>query len=78
MKAREQIEHALDESTVLAAKDAAEIIRKLEGGLTWSSPGMALLRDRFARRKRDQAVCRALLAELDAIDKVTAGKTGGG
>lgn len=62
---REAIEHALDEATVRAARDAADIFRRLRSGQEWSSPTMALVRDRFARHRRDIAVAKALLAELD-------------
>lgn len=59
------IERALDEATVDAARDAADIFRRLRSGQEWSSPTMAVVRDRYARHRRDQAVAKALLAELD-------------
>jgi hypothetical protein len=65
---REVIERALDKGTVDAARDAADIFRRLKSGQEWSSPTLAVVRDRFARAKRDIAVARALLAELDAVD----------
>ena len=62
---REVLERALDESTVAAARDAADIFRRLRSGQDWSSPTMAVVRDRYARHKRDIAVAKALLAEID-------------
>lgn len=62
---REVLERALDESTVEAARDAADLLRRLESGQPWSSPTLAVVRARYAAHRRDQHVAQALLSELD-------------
>lgn len=59
------IEHELDRLTVESARDLADMLRRIRAGTPWSDPALALTRDRYARHKRDQAVAKALLAELD-------------
>lgn len=64
-QARVIVERALDQATVDVAQAAAQILRSLAGGSDWSTPLVATMRDRYARARRDQAVAKALLAELD-------------
>jgi hypothetical protein len=61
---REVIELALDTATVEAARDVADIFRRLRSGQEWQSATMQVVLDRYGRHKRDVAIAKALLAEL--------------
>jgi hypothetical protein len=63
---REVYGHAHDVATVEASRALAEIRRRVKSGQPWDSATLALVRDRYTRARRDMAVAKALLAELDA------------
>lgn len=72
--ARAAIERAIDELTVKASQAAQAVLRPLAGGQPWGSTYVATLRDTYGRAMRDLAIARALLKELDELDRFAAGK----
>lgn len=61
---RAVFERAYDSATVDAARAAAEIRRMVRSGAPWDSPALVLVRDKFGRAKREQAIARALVDML--------------
>lgn len=70
--ARAAIERAIDELTVKASQAAQAVLRPLAGGQSWGAAYVATLRDTYGRAMRDLAIARALLRELDELDRFAA------
>lgn len=77
---RATLEHARDQALDQARAASGQILRSLAGsdGKSWGSEFIVTCRERLRRALAEAAIARHLLRELDQLDKLTAGKTGGG
>lgn len=73
-EARAEIEGAIAELTIRASQAAQAVLRPLAGGQSWGSAYVATRRDTYGRAMRDLAIAKALLRELDELDRFAAGK----
>jgi hypothetical protein len=72
--ARQALTMATDDASARVRQASGQILRSLAGGNSWTSELMQTYRERYRKAMSDLAVARALLRELDELDRFAAGK----